>query len=454
LREHFAARRAALAQRLPPHSTAIVAAYGERIMSNDIPYEFRQSTAFLYLSGFLEPNAVLVLETDANRALARSSLFVQPRDAARELWDGARTGAERAAEFTAVDRALPLADLPAALAASFARPAAAEIYYDAPTPSSPDVDKLLRDAIAAAGGQTAIQSRFRFGALGRALESMRCVKSDAEIAVMQRAATIAAHAFADVLATARANDLESSLAAALDYHCRRRGAARLSFPPVVACGRNALTIHYVTNDSLLRDGDVVLLDGGCEFGGYVADISRAFPVAPKFSDAQRDVYERVLDVNRRCIALCDSSAGAAPLTIESLQTTAAQWLTEHLLDMGILKGTLSDNLARRTFQRFYPHNIGHWLGMDTHDTPQVPTSTPLQPSMCITIEPGLYIGAESDVPAKYHNIGIRVEDDIVLRRNAPPTVLTREIVKDVADIEALRAKAAQQPLQQQNVSRQ
>jgi Xaa-Pro aminopeptidase len=449
LRDQFAMRRATLAKRLPPHSVAMVASYGERIMSNDIPYEFRQSTAFLYLTGFLEPNAMLVLETDASRSLARSTVFVQPRDATRELWDGARTGAERAADLLGVDAALPLAELPAALGPVLARPG--DLFYDAPTPSSAELDKLTRDAIGVAGGASAVQNRLRVGVLARALESMRVVKSDAEIAVMQRSATIAARAFADVLSSARAGDLEASVSASLDYHCRRRGAARLSFPPVVAGGRNALTIHYITNDALLRDGDVVLLDGGCEFGGYVSDISRAFPVAPKFSDGQRDVYERVLDVNRRCIALCDlsstSSNSTPPLSLELLQTTASRWLTEHLLDMGILKGTLADNMARRAFQRFYPHNIGHWLGMDTHDTPQVPTTTPLQPSMCITIEPGLYIGAEDDVPARYRNIGIRVEDDIVLRTGAPPTVLTSEIVKDVAGIEALRAKAAQQTQQ-------
>jgi Xaa-Pro aminopeptidase len=185
-------------------------------------------------------------------------------------------------------------------------------------------------------------------------------------------------------------------AASLDYHCRRRGAARLSFPPVVAGGRNALTIHYITNDALLRDGDVVLLDGGCEFGGYVSDISRAFPVAPKFSDGSATSTSACSTSIAAALhsATLSASAATPPLTIESLQTTASRWLTEHLLDMGILKGTLADNVARRAFQRFYPHNIGHWLGMDTHDTPQVPTTTPLQPSMCITIEPGLYIGAD------------------------------------------------------------
>lgn len=435
LRDEFAARRAALAQRLPARSVAVIAGYSERTMSNDIPYEFRPATALLYLTGFLEPDALLLLQCDEQRRV-RSTLCVQPRDPSHELWDGPRTGAERAAEFVGVDAAVALPDAVPVLRAAFAR--ADSIFVESVQPPSRLVDDTLRAAFANADAAL----RGKVQQQPALIQQLRLRKSPAEIAVMQRSADIAALAFADVLSSVRAGELERAAAASLDYHCRRRGASRLAFPPVVAGGRNALTLHYVSNDALLRDGDLVLLDGGCEFGGYVSDISRSFPVSARFTPGQRDVYERVVDVNERCIALCGSLAEQRqPLTIAALQSKAQRWLTEHLLDMGVLRGSLSDNLARGASARFYPHNVSHWLGMDTHDTPLVPTGTPLEDSMCITIEPGLYLDANDDVPPQYRNIGIRVEDDIVLRAAGPATVLTSKIVKTADGIEALRAKA-------------
>ena len=161
-----------------------------------------------------------------------------------------------------------------------------------------------------------------------------------------------------------------------------------------------------------------------------------------FSEAQRDLYERVLDVEERCIALCDGSAlRDNPQSIASLQAKAERWLTEHLLDCGILSGSLDNHVSRRSVTRFYPHNIGHWLGMDVHDTPSIRTNVPLVNDMVITIEPGLYIGAADDVPSRYHNIGIRIEDDIVVRRDKPALVLTSDVPKSISEIEALRAEA-------------
>jgi Xaa-Pro aminopeptidase len=431
LRGEFAARRAALGNVLPANAMALVAGYSERTMSNDIPYEFRHGTSLLYFTGFLEPDSLLVVESDAERRI-RATLVVPPRDPSHELWDGPRTGAERAAEFTGVDAAVALPDAAAVVRDAAVR--AKSIVIDSPEPVSWHINQVFNDAFR---GHDELRRKVSTSTLPTLVQMMRVRKSPAEIAVLQRSADIAAAAFADVLSTARAGELERAVAASLDYHCRRRGASRLAFPPVVAGGRNALTLHYVANTALLRDGDLVLLDGGCEFGGYVSDISRTFPVAARFTPGQREVYERVLDVNERCIALCDLSAhGQQPLTIASLQAQAARWLTEHLLDMGVLRRPTHV----RSFERFYPHNIGHWLGMDTHDTPLVPNTTPLAESMCITIEPGLYLGDEPDIPPQYRNIGVRIEDDIVLR-NGPATVLTNKLVKSVQGIEALRAKA-------------
>ena len=267
---------------------------------------FRQCSNFAYFTGFLEPESLLMLESgDAKQQRApRSTLFVPQRDVQRELWDGARTGSgARCVEFLGVDEALDVgARTTKRIGAALAK--ASKLYVDLPNHVPGALQDILSDSVEQRNSGAAGVSQLPVHGLTALVESMRLVKSPSELAVMERAGNIAAAGFTDAMRAARAGDLECVLSSQLDVAIRRRGAARLPFPPVVANGRNGRTIHYISNDHLLRSGDLVLFDGGCEYGGYVSDITRTFPVDAKFSEPQAEVYDRVLDCNQKCIDVC------------------------------------------------------------------------------------------------------------------------------------------------------
>jgi len=253
------------------------------------------------------------------------------------------------------------------------------------------------------------------------LASMRLIKSEAEIELMRKAGDVAAFSMVETMKATKPNMSEHELGAKMEYECKKMGAQRLSYPAVVAGGQNALTLHYITNDMILKDGDLVLMDAGAEYHGYSSDITRCWPVNGKFTEGQLELYNLVLHVNKECIKLCQRGN-----SLLSIHRSACSLFDEGLSKLGI-HGLSHD---------YFPHSIGHWLGMDVHDVGEISSSTTLESGMIITIEPGLYIPNKSDIPTKYRGIGIRVEDDVVVREGEPE-VLTKNVPKDPQVIERI-----------------
>lgn len=406
----------------PEKSLVIIPSFSERIMANDIPYRFRQQTDFWYLSGLQEPDSILIFEK-RNAKDFQFTMFVRPRDPSREKWDGARSGTEGATSVFGADQAFNLEEIPVEFLKILER-TEGEIFFDHKI--NPSLTSKLAGPFQRYSRQMGLRSPTP------AVESLRLFKSPAEIELMRKSGFIAAESMKEVMKVTRPGVSEDLLAATMHVESRRRGAQRLAYPPVVAGGINANTLHYVTNDMLLDDGDLVLVDAGCEYFGYTSDITRAWPVSGKFTPAQEEVYRVVLEANKKCIQLCRADSD---MSIYKLQQKASQILLEGLVTLGIksrLGGLVGD------IDKFYPHNIGHYLGMDTHDTSHMSGASPLQPGMVITIEPGLYIPDEPSVPSQYRGIGIRIEDNVVITEGEPQ-VFTNDVPKEPEEIEALMA---------------
>eukprot|EP00128_Syssomonas_multiformis_P017109 Colp12_sorted_trinity150504_noHs@16791 len=269
--------------------------------------------------------------------------------------------------------------------------------------------------------------------LSNVVNRLRLLKDSEEVALMQRAANISAQAFVKAMQHTRAGVGEHELEALLEYEVRRHGCTRLAYKPVVASGINCNTLHYVFNDRLLRDGDLVLVDAGGEYQNYASDITRTFPVSGRFSEGQREVYEAVLRVQKTCIKLCTT---ASNLSLNSLHNVCVNLLKEELCALGIVKAARFTTDALRETQKYFPHHLSHYLGSDTHDTPTISRDEPLRPGMVVTMEPGLYLPCVDSVPPKYRGIGVRIEDDVLITEGAP-VVLTAECPKEPEEIEAI-----------------
>ena len=278
------------------------------------------------------------------------------------------------------------------------------------------------------------------------LHEMRVFKSEAEVEIMQRAADIAAAAHVEAMKTARAGMKEYEIEAMLEASFRRQGAAGSSYTSIVGSGANATTLHYITNQDTLRDGDLLLVDAGAEYLGYASDITRTFPINGKFTGAQRDIYDLVLQTQMSCIDMVRPG-----VRLEDLKTHSVEMLTEGMVKLGLLKGDPAKLIEEKKYLQFYMHNLGHFLGIDVHDAGRYyfnGESRPAEPGMVMTIEPGLYISPDTknipeefnqDVPAKYLGIGVRIEDDVLVTKKGA-RVLTDKVPKDAGEIEALMAK--------------
>ncbi|KAJ3162434.1 hypothetical protein HDU86_004915 [Geranomyces michiganensis] len=360
-------------------------------------------------------------------------LFVRPRDTSREIWDGPRAGLEGAKRYFGADEAREIDTLPAYIN-SLASSPAGPVYTDlslGPKLSSRDssITSMLRNSILGSSGQHTAA----FEPLKPLLNDLRLSKSPAETAVMRQAGRITGRAFVDMMKATKPGVGEHDLWAVAEHSVKRRGASRLAYVPVVAGGKNALTIHYVLNDQLLDDGTMVLVDAGGEYGGYASDVTRTWPVNGKFSKEQRALYNAVLRVQRTCIAKC---SGDAAVSLDDLQREAFELLR------GECSTLFGRTLSNKEMNRLYPHHVGHWLGLDVHDTQSVHRTTRLQPGMVVTIEPALYIPDSPDFPEAYRGIGVRIEDDVVVggkETGWAPTVLSVEAPKEVEDIEAVMA---------------
>ncbi len=428
--------------RMDPKSVAIIPAAREAVRSHDTNYRYRQNSDFFYLTGFEEPDAIAVIAPSQEK---KFTLFVRPRDPERAIWDGYRAGVEGAKTDYSADEAFPIAEFDEKLPEILDGPAS--LYYAFGHANSELDEKIIRQlTLMRETNRRPLEPPQTIVDPTLILHEMRVFKSEAEVEIMQRAADIAAAAHIEAMKAARAGMKEYEVEALLEASFRRQGAAGSSYTSIVGSGANATTLHYITNQDTLRDGDLLLVDAGAEYLGYASDITRTFPVNGKFSEAQRDIYDLVLKTQMSCIDMVRPG-----VRLEDLKTHSVEMLTEGMVKLGLLKGDPAKLIEEKKYMQFYMHNLGHFLGIDVHDAGRYyfkGESRPAEPGMVMTIEPGLYIspdtknipeGFNQDVPAKYLGIGVRIEDDVLVTEKGA-RVLTNKVPKDAGEIEALMAK--------------
>lgn len=424
-------RRNALLKRLEDaDEPAIAVIAGAELVtrSNDTEYPFRQNSDFYYLTGFNEPDAVLVL---APHAEVQVQLYCQPKDPQQEVWHGRRLGVARAVEQLGVDVAHPIDELDEHLWQLF--DGVHTVYCDH---SQQDFFQHLLGIAAElrSSGKRGVQPPLRWQNCAPWLHRMRLVKSEAELEVMREAARISVRAHQRAMRFVKAGRFEYQVAAELHHEFAMHGAAAPAYGTICGSGENACILHYTENSDELKDGDLLLIDAGAEYQGYAADITRTFPVNGKFTEPQRQLYEVVLRAQEASLAVIKPGG-----TLQQAQEVASRALTEGLVELGILNGSVNENMQQATYRRFFIHGLGHWLGLDVHDVGDVrrgDKSTPFQPGMVLTVEPGLYIPQDAtDVDAQWRGLGIRIEDDVVVTVDGHEN-LTAEVPKTVAEIEA------------------
>ncbi|NUZ13170.1 Xaa-Pro aminopeptidase [Pseudoalteromonas sp. McH1-7] len=427
----FVARRARLIAALDNNAVAIIPAAVELTRSRDTEFPFRQDSDFFYLTGFKEPDAVLVLTKD-REGNGQSTLFCRNKDKVAEIWHGRRMGYEQAKSQLELDHTFALSDLDDELLNLVN--GRKVLFYGQGTYSAFD-DKVWQLLSTLRG---APKKGYRAPEIIKdvrpLVHEMRLFKSDAEIAVMREAGRISAEAHIRAMQFAKPSATEYQLEAEIHHHYAMNGARHPAYGTIVGSGINATILHYTDNCDALQDGDLILIDSGCELEGYAADITRTFPVNGQFTDAQRKVYDLVLAA--QYAAFNEVKPGG---TLVKANQVAMKVLTEGLVDLGILAGDVNELLDAQACKAFYMHGLGHWLGLDVHDVGEYKldeADRPFEPGMVLTIEPGLYFDEDAQVPDEYKGIGIRIEDDLLVTDTGYEN-LTALVPKTITEIEAL-----------------
>jgi Xaa-Pro aminopeptidase len=434
----YARRRKLLMAQMEPNSIAILPAAAVAIRNRDVEHVYRQDSDFQYLSGFPEPEAVIALIP--GREHGEYVLFCRERNPERELWDGLRAGQDGAIGQYGADDAFPIADIDDILPGLIE---GRDRVYSA-MGSHPEFDRHLMDWI------NVIRSKARIGALppkefvalDHLLHDLRLYKSAAEIKLMRAAAATSVRAHIKAMQASRAGLHEFSLEAELDYEFRKGGARMTAYGSIVAAGRNACILHYQANDALLKDGDLVLIDAGCEIDCYASDITRTFPVGGRFSPEQKALYDLVLQSQEAAFAAIRPGNHW-----NQAHEATVQVITRGLLELGLLQGELGELIASEAYREFYMHRAGHWLGMDVHDVGEYKVGGEwrvLEAGMTLTVEPGIYVAANNlRVAKKWRGIGIRIEDDVLVTRGGCE-LLTTGLPRTTEQVEALMAAARAQ----------
>ena len=431
-RDEFARRRAQLMKLMGKDAIAIVPAAPIRHRNSDVEYAYRQDSDFFYLTGFGEPEAVAVLIP--GRQQAEYVLFVRDRDPARETWDGRRAGPVGATRVYGADDAFPFADMDEILPGLIEN--RARVYYTMGVYADFDARVVGWVNGLRAQSQRGRHSPQEFVALDHVLHDMRLFKSTAELDLMRESARIASRAHVRAMRTCRPGMSEFEIMAELVHEFRLHNADT-SYQPIVGGGANTCILHYRENDQKLADGELLLVDAGCEYQCYASDITRTYPINGRFSPEQRAIYEIVLEANLAAIAkVRPGNHWNDP------HDAAVRVVTQGLVKLGLLKGRVASLEKDEAYKRFFMHRTGHWLGMDVHDVGDYKVGDEwrvLEPGMVMTIEPGIYIPAGMrGVPKRFHNIGVRIEDDVAVTRRGAE-VLTARAPKAVREIEALMA---------------
>jgi len=428
----FAARREKLREAMGPDVVAILIGARMVTRSNDTQFPFRQDSDFWYLTGFDHPNAIAVLRTDGGPEYA---LFVEPRDPDAETWTGYRPGVEGALRDYGADEAFAneefLRRLPDLLAG------ARRVHHVLGRDAAIDARILeicegmrLRSRQGRVPPEAFVDPR-------TAIHEMRLRKEPAEVDVMRRASAISLEGHRAAARLTHPGAFEYELEAALEHGFRRRGARGPAYTTIVGSGANATVLHYVRNDQKLRADELVLIDAGCELEGYASDVTRTYPIGGRFSGPGRAVYEVVLAAQQAALGICRPG-----VTLPEIHELAVRRLTEGMLELGLLSGSVEEAIASEAYRRFYMHQTSHWLGLDVHDVGAYrPGGSPrrLEPGMVFTVEPGLYVSPALEVDARFRGIGVRIEDDVLVTADGCE-VLTAAIPKAPEDLEALVAE--------------
>jgi len=430
----YANRRARLIN-LMRRGIAVIPTAPEVLRNGDAHYPYRYDSHFHYLTGFDEPEAVLVLVAGQGlpaNGSPQAILFCREKNMEREIWDGFRRGPEAAHTEFGFDATFPISQLDDKLTelmgnqSALFHPLGAHAVWD---------DRILElRARVQAQARNGITAPNEIHDVRMLLDEMRLIKDSEELSTMRRAAAISTAAHIRAMRATRPGRMEYEIEAELLHEFRRSGAQAPAYTPIVAGGANACVLHYIGNNAALRDGDLLLIDAACEVDGYAADITRTFPVNGQFSAAQKDVYEVVLAAQAAAIG-----AARPGVRWNEPHDAALRVLAQGMIDLGLCRGSLDAVLESEGYKRFYMHRTGHWLGMDVHDVgayKQDDNWRILQPGMALTVEPGCYIRPADDVPQAFWNIGIRIEDDVVITAEGCE-VLTEAAPKTVTAIEEL-----------------
>ena len=427
----FITRRQSMASKMPA-GIAIIPTAAEQLRNRDAHYPYRFDSYFYYLTGFREPESVLVIIAATDKTPVKQILFCREKDQEREIWDGFRYGPEAAKEAFGFDEAYSIAKLDELMPKLLADQSA--VYTMLGQDRAWDqrvvdwinrVREQMRSGVIAPGAIHDCRS---------VLDEMRLIKGMDELQIMQRAADISTQAHRRAMQTTRPGMREYQIEAELLYTFYRHGAQAPAYTSIVAGGANACVLHYVDNRDELKSGDLLLIDAGCELDGYASDITRTFPVNGKFTAAQKDVYELVLAAQAAAIAQVKPGNHW-----NDPHQAALNVLAQGFIDLGLCQGSVEAVLESEDYKRFYMHRTGHWLGMDVHDAGEYKQNGEwrlLQPGMVLTVEPGCYIRPADNVPEHFWNIGIRIEDDVVVTQ-AGHELLTVAAPKSIADIEEL-----------------
>ena len=417
-KEEFGERRTRVFAQMQPNSALLLFSEIEKRRNNDCSYPFRQDSYFWYLTGFNEPNAaLLLLKTEQAK---KAIIFLRPRDPLLETWNGRRLGVERAPQQLNVNEAYSIEEFSTVLPKILRNLTA--LYH------VPEIHTW--------GNKLVAESAVNFSEIldwRPMLSEMRLIKSPNEIRLMQQAGQITALGHIKAMQTTRPNRFEYEIESDILHEFNRHCARFPSYNSIVAGGSSACILHYTENDRPLNDGDLVLIDAGCEFAMYAGDITRTFPVNGKFSQTQREIYELVLKAQKRAIELLVPGN-----SIKQANDEVIRIKTQGLVDLGILKGDVDTLIEQQAYRQFYMHGLGHWLGLDVHDVGSYGQDKQriLEIGMVITVEPGIYISEDADVPEQYKGIGVRIEDNLLMTEYGNKT-LTAAAPKEIADIENL-----------------
>lgn len=421
----FVARRQQLLQQIGS-SLLILPANSEQIRNRDCHYPFRQDSDFLYLTGFNEADAILVLDGNTQK----STLFSKPYDELYTIWEGEIIGQEKAQSIYLFDQAKPLEELEESLLALF-------YQHDtiiSPISRYPTFDQLILKLIQQTKNTRRARAPQNWLSSDQFIHPMRLKKDSHEINLMQYAATVSAVAHQAAMQTTKPNMNEAEIAALFDYHFAKVGGTA-AYHHIVAGGNNACTLHYNVNNAPLLNDDLLLIDAGCEIDGYAADITRTFPINGQFNQAQKQVYQWVLKSMEAAFAACKPGN-----TIRSPHHAAERVLVEGMIDLGLLSGNIDDLIKDNAHQRYFMHGTSHWLGIDVHDVGDYKDAKgdwlPLEPGMVITVEPGLYIRQDDKLaPAELRGIGVRIEDNLLITVDGYLN-LTAAVPKTVSAVES------------------